>query len=882
VKKIISSILIAIIVLQLFAPFNVNFVSAATVDDWSYIKATGRSAPVSSGLMSYENCLKEVISETNKSKGMGVYIGVCKSKSGQIAPGQTEVVKSDPESNDYSYSISNTGGSKESIPTTLAKCNEERSKIPPNSFDTVSECYSNKEIKQGVDNVVAEGKKVEAATNKTNSLPACGLTGDEKVGTPLGCLAQALYYVFFVPTSALFALTGIALDFSLMYSISDAAYRSSFVVEGWGIIRDFCNMFFIFVMLYIAFGTILNLHGVKTKEMIINVVIIGLLINFSLFATQIIIDTSNILTRVFYNENTIVTGVADSSGNIKSEKGQFGELKLSEAIVSKVNPQELIINAKKAGEIPIRGQADNEDTAETGQGITTSTFIIVTILATAVNIFGMLAFLSCAIIFISRVVGLWMAMIIAPLAFFSYTVPALQSIKMVGWKNWWPETLKLAFLAPIFAFFMYIIVAFMSKGFGIINTEGKTGIAFLVGIIVPFAFVIVLLNKARSIAKDLSGEIGQSITGAISTMGGIALGAGVGGLALAGRKVIGASVAKMSRGDTATQKFEAAKHAMSAAGGHDVSYMRNLSAFDKLKGSIGSKIGLGKVYGKADGTFNSTAGTGDKSIKSGIGGALNKKQLDVGKIDHARHKQDEIKKASGLDGVDNAKLSGENIKTMEGKFKQSESGNIESQFKKGLDAKGNALAMTDSTGNQYVGENDFKAKNRSRIEGNLITTNAPGDVIGGVLTPSGRRKLEDELNKELNTVVKANVDIKLKTDFEKMMKEASTNVSGLTRSFSTSNKNSYDLRKLSEMKTDKREGFLTKGAVGLAALIATGVRGGLRGSGLGNSKIKVEGDFMKDLGATISDSLKSMKVNVNLSDVGEHKSSADSHGGGHH
>jgi len=54
------------------------------------------------------------------------------------------------------------------------------------------------------------------------------------------------------------------------------------------VVRDFVNIFFIFVLLYIAFATILSLHGFKTKEMIINVIIIGLLMNFSLFAGQLI------------------------------------------------------------------------------------------------------------------------------------------------------------------------------------------------------------------------------------------------------------------------------------------------------------------------------------------------------------------------------------------------------------------------------------------------------------------------------------------------------------------------------------------------------------------------------------------------------------------
>jgi len=49
---------------------------------------------------------------------------------------------------------------------------------------------------------------------------------------------------------------------------------------------------------------------------------------------------------------------------------------------------------------------------------------------------------------------------------------------------------------------------------------------------------------------------------------------------------------------------------------------------------------------------------------------------------------------------------------------------------------------------------------------------------------------------------------------------------------------------------------------------------------MSNGSVKVEGNFMKDLGNTISDSLKSMKVNVDLGHVGETKSSADAHGGG--
>lgn len=745
---------------------------------------------------------------------------------------------------------------------------------------------------------VSQGEQTINIETTGSNLPACAIAsiGEEK-GTFMGCIAQGIYYLFFKVSSFVFGLTGKFLDFTVMYSLSDDSYRSDFIVEGWGLVRDFCNMFFIFVLLYIAFGTILNLHDVKTKEMIISVVIIGIMMNFSLFATRVIIDTSNILARVFYNQQTISVGVKNSdTDKIENNLGDLGEIKLSEAIVSKVNPQRLIINAADVEKIQIKGsveegQTDKSTVKTTTGNISTGSFILVSLLATAINIFGMMAFLSCGIIFVSRVIGLWLAMILVPLVFFSYTVPGLQSMKMVGWKHWWPETLKLAFLAPIFTFFMYIIVGFMGKGLDIINADSKTGLNLVIAIVVPFIFIIVLLNKAKDIAKDMSGEIGQKITNGINTIGGVALGAGVGGAALLGRKVIGQTMAKVSRGDTSTQKYEAAKHAMSAAGGHDVSLMRNLSVFDKLKGSVGSKLGLGKVYGQADGTFNSIKGTGDKSIQSGLGGLFNKKQKKIGDIDHARSDEDENMKASGLEGRDRKSLSGPDIQTMEKNFKKTKGGEAEAAARKGIDAKGNEILLDGIKG----GESAFKAAKRKEVSDEImgapgtperaaavLAKNVDNNGPTGKLTKQGENLLTDNLNLKLNAAVKIAVDSKLTGDFTKMRENANKHVNPFERSFSTVNKNSFDLRKLSEMKTDRRESGITKGAIGLAALIATGVRTGIRGSGFGNSKVKVEGDFFKDLGNTISDSLKSMKVNVDLSHVAEHKSSADSHGGGGH
>lgn len=449
------------------------------------------------------------------------------------------------------------------------------------------------------------------------TMPACNMNPFDKgilnngAGTPMGCVAQGIYYVLFVPTSYIFALAGTLFDKAFAYSVDDNNYRSDFVVQGWKVVRDFCNMFFIFILLYVAFTTILNTHGAKTKETIINVIIIGLLINFSLFATQVIIDASNVLARVFYNSDTIkitedgANGVAGATGTISGD----GVLPISAALVNKVNPQNIIINA---GKVNIQEDTRKKGVASIDAGtseeeqktsLDTGTFILVTLLATAVNIVGLIVFLSVALIFITRVIGLWLAMIFVPFTFLSYTIPAMQDFEMVGWKKWWPETLKMAFLAPVFIFFMYLIIKFLNTGLGLLKTDEQAfGLSFIVGIILPFAFIMIFLMKAKDIAKDLSGKIGQQITDSLSKVGGFALGAATGGAAMLGRATLGRAGNAIADSD----KLKAAE-AKGGIGGFMASKLRNVGTAAG-KGSMDIR-GI-KIAGK---------GIGDVGIVSNVG-----------------------------------------------------------------------------------------------------------------------------------------------------------------------------------------------------------------------------------------------------------------------
>lgn len=419
-----------------------------------------------------------------------------------------------------------------------------------------------------------------------------------------GCIANIFYYLFFKTTSFVFGFAGKIMDFTLMYSVSDSSYRSNFIAEGWQVVRDFCNMFFIFVLLYIAFKTILGIDSAKTKGLIINVVAVGLLINFSLFVTHVIIDTSNILARVFYNNSVMITGTKNATTNeIKSENGDYGEIKLSETIVTLVNPVKLISQANNVGTINSKA---NVVSGEKTENISSGNFLIVVILASAVNIVGIVVFLSLAFALVGRVISLWVAMILAPIAFFSYTMPFLQGLPMVGSKNWWKDLLSAAFMAPVLCFFLYLIVGFMEKGLGLNDLLSKevTGISKVVSITVPFILIMVLLMKAKEISVKMSGMAGEMMAKAGSAVGGMVAGAGLaavtGGASMALRGTIGKAGASIANSEKLKE--------MEKKGGMSGFAAKSLRNFGSKTGEAGFDFRNTKLGATANGAMGKELG----------------------------------------------------------------------------------------------------------------------------------------------------------------------------------------------------------------------------------------------------------------------------------
>jgi len=358
--------------------------------------------------------------------------------------------------------------------------------------------------------VVEEGQ----ALNDANLawLPKCGLGfWPASDGSMVGCLIQIFYALFFETTSALLGVAGTVMDWVVVYAISPVAYKAQYIVDSWKFVRDVCNLFFIFMMIYLAFKLILSI-GHHTKQLIVNTLIIAAVINFSYPLTTVIIDVSNIAARqLYYN-------------SFKQKDENTGKpIGLSATAAKGYNPQRMVIDGIKNSGFDV----------ENNRG---SVFMII-LMGVIFNIIAMIIFLKIALLFIYRILGLIFAIILSPFAVFSFSMDKEQrsKLKMVGFDTWLSGLIQDAFKAPVFLFLILILVLFVANNpFKASFGEGVNGLEWWVSIIIPFMLVIGFLNLIHSVTKSMSSSLAEMAGGLVMKGIGAVAGVAAGGLALAG------------------------------------------------------------------------------------------------------------------------------------------------------------------------------------------------------------------------------------------------------------------------------------------------------------------------------------------------------------
>jgi hypothetical protein len=201
------------------------------------------------------------------------------------------------------------------------------------------------------------------------------------------------------------------------------------VVNGWVIVRDVGNMFFIIVLLIIAFATILNVPNYQWKAMLPKLVIAAILINFSKTIAGLLIDLSQVITLTFVN------GFAAAAG------GNFAQMYKIRELVS-INP----------------GYEEGINILAIVGGY----FLAFVLLAIA-----LVTTLIMAVIFAFRIVMLWALVVLSPLPWVLNIIP---QGKKYGDK-WWSMFGEYLTVGPVLAFFLWLSLVSLGTG----EVSGFTG-----------------------------------------------------------------------------------------------------------------------------------------------------------------------------------------------------------------------------------------------------------------------------------------------------------------------------------------------------------------------------------------------------------------------
>lgn len=356
------------------------------------------------------------------------------------------------------------------------------------------------------------------------------------VDNPIKNFAAGIVDVGLNFVSLLTGLAGMVLNgivFHTVVNVTENYNKIESIDVAWKTIRDVANMGFIFILLYAAIMTIIG-QGRENQSLIVKVVVIAILINFSLFFTAVIIDASNLMALIFYE--AIAPDIAREG---------FASWGLSNAFMQHLNLSSLY-------------------TVPGEQVITYGTIITTGIMGSILLLIAAFSFFAVALMFLIRYVVLIIVLILSPIAFMAMVLPQLKPQA----DKWWAALTGQAIFAPIYFMLTWITLMVLS---GITGTKDSVGvfgkgeplsavsklalnngsvdISFF-STFINFAVVIVFLIVSLVIAKDWAskgpGVISSMNKWATGKAGALTLGT----VGWAGRNTIGRGMQAIGESET--------------------------------------------------------------------------------------------------------------------------------------------------------------------------------------------------------------------------------------------------------------------------------------------------------------------------------------------
>ncbi len=333
------------------------------------------------------------------------------------------------------------------------------------------------------------------------------------IGVGLAQPTQAIWWGD--PIDSVVTLVSLVLYFLLIYVMGILATTASdvlvytaqltnftdlaIIVEAWSVVRDLANMFFIVILLVIAFGTLFRLEAYSWKKLLPKMVLAAILMNYSRAICGFIVDASQVVMLTF------VAAIKDAAS-----------VGLAEAF----NLSKLL-------------QFDTELKVDPNGNPSTAQSRLVAIVAAGFMLATMFT-VQCVyiVVLVGRLVMIWFLTVLSPLAYVTKVLPATERYA----SQWWEMFGRYVVVGPMCMFFLWLAMFIAAKsvaaggsGLGSIAASAELTIeqdqtlqvidaqALDPTLISGFVIATLMLMAGMKMALENSSELGE-YTGKVSSL----------------------------------------------------------------------------------------------------------------------------------------------------------------------------------------------------------------------------------------------------------------------------------------------------------------------------------------------------------------------------
>lgn len=320
---------------------------------------------------------------------------------------------------------------------------------------------------------------------------------------PILQLVAFIAYISFTLSSWFLAMCGTLMNVGIQLTVHLGAFINSnkIIYTVWGTIRDLSSMLLIFFILWAAIQMILSLKRAAYGSLLKSIIIAGILINFSFFFSQVLIDASNIVSLQFFNAMAP-----------KQDVTYLPTDKLGDVITKTIKNGSGGISGIFTGSLGVNQWWSNKSTfGDTVKGAGSDTKLLMGIIianytGALVQVLAGLSFLAAAIATLWRSIVLLLLLGFSPIWIAAYAMPQLKEFRD-QWMG--PFQSNLIFL-PVYMALMYVAILIISNSDlnslvkNISVTTGNSTEVYL-QLFIAFAIIIILINIPLVAALKMSG-----------------------------------------------------------------------------------------------------------------------------------------------------------------------------------------------------------------------------------------------------------------------------------------------------------------------------------------------------------------------------------------